>query len=349
MEIPIAMECSSTRSRCAGRGTGRPNVQRDVPRLVALYKDGHAQARRARVAHDRARRHQRRVQGDGGGRGRPIGRRLRDLNALASRTCATAASGHSDLVVSEVGFGTLDTRHRLVGPHRRPARDDHAPRSTRASTSSTPRRCTATTVSARRSSPTTSRRSATTSSSPPRCGYDINAERKFPGQSERPHDWRPGIGAPAGRGRRCSGSAPTTSTSPAAQHPHRADRRRHALLELDCAAFRTRAERLAGAPRLGDPAGHDEHRAVRLAVLGGWRVRLRMRIRRTGPPHARGPRSTTDRRARRRTVSSDRGNREDTAARLSHAPTRRGAPPRAPPQRRPVLRGATPGHTPGFT
>src|SRR5262247_3735650 len=24
-----------------------------------------------------------------------------------------------------------------------------------------------------------------------KCGYDITAERKFPGQSERPHDWRP--------------------------------------------------------------------------------------------------------------------------------------------------------------
>ncbi len=24
-----------------------------------------------------------------------------------------------------------------------------------------------------------------------KCGYDIDAERKFPGQSERPHDWRP--------------------------------------------------------------------------------------------------------------------------------------------------------------
>ncbi len=24
-----------------------------------------------------------------------------------------------------------------------------------------------------------------------KCGYDIEAERKFPGQSERPHDWRP--------------------------------------------------------------------------------------------------------------------------------------------------------------
>jgi aryl-alcohol dehydrogenase-like predicted oxidoreductase len=24
-----------------------------------------------------------------------------------------------------------------------------------------------------------------------KCGYDISAERKFPGQSERPHDWRP--------------------------------------------------------------------------------------------------------------------------------------------------------------
>src|SRR5690242_11319432 len=24
-----------------------------------------------------------------------------------------------------------------------------------------------------------------------KCGYDIDAERKYPGQSERPHDWRP--------------------------------------------------------------------------------------------------------------------------------------------------------------
>src|SRR5690242_2794126 len=24
-----------------------------------------------------------------------------------------------------------------------------------------------------------------------KCGYDIAAERKYPGQSERPHDWRP--------------------------------------------------------------------------------------------------------------------------------------------------------------
>src|SRR5438552_14180349 len=24
-----------------------------------------------------------------------------------------------------------------------------------------------------------------------KCGYDITAERKYPGQSERPHDWRP--------------------------------------------------------------------------------------------------------------------------------------------------------------
>src|SRR6516165_6513999 len=24
-----------------------------------------------------------------------------------------------------------------------------------------------------------------------KCGYDIDAARKYPGQSERPHDWRP--------------------------------------------------------------------------------------------------------------------------------------------------------------
>ena len=45
-----------------------------------------------------------------------------------------------------------------------------------------------------------------------KCGYDIDAARMFPGQSERPQDWEPAIDPPAARRTRCAGSAPTTST-----------------------------------------------------------------------------------------------------------------------------------------
>ena len=99
--------------------------------------------------------------------------------------------GNSDLVVSEVGFGTwtlvTDWWGRTDDPHDMITRRARR----RASTSSTPRRSTASdgageTILARRTSP-----AATTSCSRRSVGYDITAERKFPGQSERPHDWRP--------------------------------------------------------------------------------------------------------------------------------------------------------------
>ena len=84
MEIPIAMELLVNEKQVRGSWYGSSNVQRDVPMLIDLYKEGHAEARRARVAHDRPGRHQRRVQGDGSRRSRPLGRRLRNLTGTSS-------------------------------------------------------------------------------------------------------------------------------------------------------------------------------------------------------------------------------------------------------------------------
>ena len=212
MEIPIAMELLVNEKQVRGSWYGSSNVQRDVPAARRPLQGRHAQARRARLAHDRARRHQRRVHGDGSGRGRPLGRRLRNL------TDALVASRHAVPPFREQRSRRLggrvrhlDPRHRLVGPERRSAGHDHAPRSTPASTSSTPRRSTASdgvgeTILARRP-----RRTATTSCSPPRSATTSP----------------PSASSPASRSARTTGEpesvrAPGRSVAAPARHrPHR--------------------------------------------------------------------------------------------------------------------------------
>ena len=91
MEIPIAMELLVNEKQVRGSWYGSSDVQRDVPRLVALYKDGTLKLDEL-VSRTIG------LDGindaftvDGSGRGRPIGRRLRDLRTPGSlRTCATA-------------------------------------------------------------------------------------------------------------------------------------------------------------------------------------------------------------------------------------------------------------------
>ncbi len=62
-----------------------------------------------------------------------------------------------------------------------------------------------------------------------KCGYDNDAARMFPGQSERPQDWDPSsIRAPA-RGIAAPARHRLRRPVPAAQRPHRADPRRRAL------------------------------------------------------------------------------------------------------------------------
>jgi aryl-alcohol dehydrogenase-like predicted oxidoreductase len=84
----------------------------------------------------------------------------------------------------------VDARERLVGPCRRPAR--HAARRTRRRDQlhrhcARLRRRRLRRGAARRAPRRAARRDRLTT----KCGYDIDAPRRFPGQSERPHDWRP--------------------------------------------------------------------------------------------------------------------------------------------------------------
>ena len=119
--------CSSTRSRSAARGTARRRPAATCPASSTLYKDGTLKLDELvsrRIGLDGI---NDAFTLDGGGRGRPIGRRLRHLSSL--RPCATADwEQRSRRLRGRVRH--LDARHRLVGSHRRPARHDHAPRST---------------------------------------------------------------------------------------------------------------------------------------------------------------------------------------------------------------------------
>ena len=62
-----------------------------------------------------------------------------------------------------------------------------------------------------------------------KCGYDIDAARKYPGQSERPHDWEPASVARAARSVAASTGHRPHRPLPAAQHAHRAHPQRRAL------------------------------------------------------------------------------------------------------------------------
>ena len=83
-----------------------------------------------------------------------------------------------------------------------------------------------------------------------KCGYDIAAERKFPGQSERPHDWRPELGPPAGRSLVAPPRHRPHRPVPAPQPAHRADRRRRPLGDAARAA-RPKARFASSASRSG--------------------------------------------------------------------------------------------------
>ena len=112
MEIPIAMELLVNEKQVRGSWYGSSNVQRDVPKLDRPLQGGHAQARRARVPDDRPRRHQRGVQGDGSRRGRPLGRRLRNLSGRV------VASGHAVPPVREQRSRRLGGRVRHLDARR---------------------------------------------------------------------------------------------------------------------------------------------------------------------------------------------------------------------------------------
>ena len=76
MEIPIAMELLVNEKQVRGSWYGSSAVQRDVPQLVELYKNGTLKLDEL-VREDRPGRHQRRVRSDGSGRSRAVRRRLR--------------------------------------------------------------------------------------------------------------------------------------------------------------------------------------------------------------------------------------------------------------------------------
>ena len=136
--------------------------------------------------------------------------------------------GSSDLVVSEVGFGTWTLVTDWWGRTDHPARDDHG----RARRRHQLHRHRARLRHRRRGRDRSSRRTsrcATTSCITTKCGYDITAERKFPGQSERPPDWRPGVDPPAVRRLAAPARHRPHRPLPAAQPAHRADPRRRPL------------------------------------------------------------------------------------------------------------------------
>ena len=98
--------------------------------------------------------------------------------------------GRSDLVVSEVGFGVWTLASDWWGV----VEDKQGiltPRSTPASTSSTPRRSTAKAAFGEELLADVLKAQRDEIVLTTKCGYDIEAERKFPGQSERPLDWEP--------------------------------------------------------------------------------------------------------------------------------------------------------------
>ena len=66
----------SRRSRVIGSLYGSGNLHRDMLKLIDLYMQQEAQDRRAGLAHDQARRRQRRLRRDGEGRGRALGHRV---------------------------------------------------------------------------------------------------------------------------------------------------------------------------------------------------------------------------------------------------------------------------------
>ena len=171
-----------------GSWYGSSNVQTDVPEAGPPLLGGPAQARRAGVAHDHARRGERRLRRHGAGRGRPLGDRLL-ARGRSLQPCDSDDLGSSELIVSEVGFGTwtiatdwwgrVDDKAGLVNA----ALDagmtffDTAPVYGDAGFGET---IVADILGKRDDVVITTK-----------CGYDIDAPRIAPGHSERPQDWRP--------------------------------------------------------------------------------------------------------------------------------------------------------------
>ena len=220
--------CSSTRSRSAARWYGSSNVQRDVPMLDRALQGGHAEARRARVADDRARP----TSTTRSRRWKPAKSPARSSTTESDGTRRSIPTmqyrrfGNSDLVVSEVGFGTWTLVTDWWGRSRRPAGDDRAPRSTpginfidtapvygddgvgETLLADVPRRHRDDIV-------------LTT-----KCGYDITAERKFPGPVGAPARLATRSRSASSRGVAAPARHRPHRPLPAAQHAHRADPRR---------------------------------------------------------------------------------------------------------------------------
>ena len=121
MEIPIAMELLVNEKQVRGSWYGSSDVQRDVPRLVSLYKDGTLKLDELVSRAIEPRRHQRRVHS----RWRPA----RSPDRSSDYGILELASGHASTPLGSQRsrrlrgrIRYLDTRHRLVGSHRRPAR-----------------------------------------------------------------------------------------------------------------------------------------------------------------------------------------------------------------------------------
>ena len=232
--------------------------------------------------------------------------------------------GNSELVVSDVGFGAWTIANGLVGQGRRQGRPRARRPRRRRRRSSTPRRSTATTVSARRSWPTIlGRRDDVVVTT--KVGYDIDA----------PSASRPGSRSALTTGDRsrsarrskprCAGSAPTTSTSPTPQRPHRARPRRRVVGEL----VRLQAE------------GKVRELGVALGPAIGWvdegletlRPADRARCRRCSTCSSRSPASRS--RPSRRSPTGRVGPDLPGAARVRHALGQDHARHRVPARRRP--------------
>ena len=168
---------------------GSSNVQQDVPKLARPLQGGQAQARRAHLPHDQRSTRSTRRSRHGVGRGRPLGHQV--LAGSILQPCGTddsaTASSWSPRSASAPGPSPA-----TGGARSTTSRACCTPPSTPASTSSTPRPSTATDGVGE----TLLADVLKTSRDDDRPHHEVRlrhrrAARMYPGQSERPHDWRP--------------------------------------------------------------------------------------------------------------------------------------------------------------
>ena len=174
--------------------------------------------------------------------------------------------GTSDLVVSEVGFGTWTLVTDWWGRTDHPHDDDHAPRSTPASTSSTPRRSTAPTARARRSSRRTSP-CATTSCITTKCGYDIERRAQVPRPVGAPARLAARVDPPAVRRLAAPPRHRPHRPLPAAQPAHRADPRRRPLGRR-CSTLQAPKARCASSASRSGPRSAGSRKATARSTTG---------------------------------------------------------------------------------